>query len=162
MTDLDAIRARAEQYPEPPERADDLDLPWLLWGAADRRTLLAEVDALNEVVLALQQTVEREGAEVDRLSRKPDVLRELDLLGRATRAEAELAAERARIRAEVLKLRASVLQGKNDTWASIHRGDVFAAIDGAVIVVEPTDCQHRTWLTMDPPVCAGCGMVGDR
>ena len=45
---------------------------------------------------------------------------------------------------------------------SSHRGDVFAAIDGAVIVVEPTDCQHRTWLTMDPPVCAGCGMVGDR
>jgi hypothetical protein len=22
-------------------------------------------------------------------------------------------------------------------------------------------CLHRTWLTIDPPVCADCGKVGD-
>ena len=57
MTDLAAIRARAEQYPEPPERAGDLDLPWLLWGAADRRTLLAEVDRLLAVAEAARNAM---------------------------------------------------------------------------------------------------------
>jgi len=39
----------------------------------ERDALLAEVDALNEVVLALQQTVEREGVEVDRLTPPPGI-----------------------------------------------------------------------------------------
>jgi len=104
MTDLDAIRARdAAVGPHVPYSEADM------WEAlADRRTLLAEVD---------------------RLSRKPDVLRELDLLGRATRAEAELAAERARIAEAIRALPGDAM------WDHSHHAHPDAVDRAAVLAI---------------------------
>jgi hypothetical protein len=101
MTDLDAIRARdaaagdLDQWP--PGEDPMLELREAMQAIVDRRALLAEVDALNEVVIALQQAVEREGAEVDRLTDdKADLYRQLAYAGSSSRE-----GERARIHAAV-------------------------------------------------------------
>ena len=110
MTDLAAIRARAEQYPEPPERADDLDLPWLLWGAADRRTLLAEVDRLADELDGMTDTA-LDMARKYRQWRPP---------GSQAQRESAIAAERARIAEAVNRIppgefvRAAVLDAIGD------------------------------------------------
>lgn len=89
--ELEAIRDRVALYADPEWRGDQPR--WVHAACEDATALLAEVDALNEVVIALQQAVEREGAEVDRLtaSNAPnvaDIFRAVD-------------AERARLRAAI-------------------------------------------------------------
>jgi hypothetical protein len=132
MNDLDAIRARdaalieENGYLFPPGEDYDSE-PW-----RDRRALLAEVDALNEVVLALQQTVEREGAEVDRLQAE---LVARDAIGRADIAwDGGAAAERARIAEAVRGLPADWRQHpvmrETVRVAWVDRAAVLAVVEG--------------------------------
>jgi len=114
VTDLDAIRARDAEF-----TIGGGEIPYL--PGATRTQDWAS--AVNRAVIDRRALL----AEVDRLSRKPDVLRELDLLGRATRAEAELAAERARIAAEV---RGLPVPAWDDLDLYVDRAAVLAIVEG--------------------------------
>ena len=65
--------------------------------------------------------------------------------------------ERLRI-AEAIK----TLRHAMDDYSQERRLGFNEGLAAALALLEGEACQHRTWLTMDPPVCAGCGMVGDR
>ena len=131
MTDLDAIRERDAEIWAERDVPRDISVLDAMDAERDRRTLLAEVDALNEVVLALQQTVEREGAEVDRLEGALE--REMDagnsLLAESVRLFAALRDERARLVASVrgLALRTYSYGGGADY---VDRAAVLAVIEG--------------------------------
>jgi hypothetical protein len=170
MTDIDAIRAR-DEHGDP-----DVD-------GFDRHALLAEVDRLTAERDEAQMEYgdcclegDRLRAEVARLMNLHDdkscsgclaadaevarLEHENEVLDAANKGLMEWGAEeeRARIIALLRGMHDTVLAPKN-----ARRSGWNSALNSALAYIEPeTFCQHRVWLTMDPPVCAGCGKVGER